>query len=251
MLGIAAWLQGDTQASDAAVSDALAHAQSLVPPRPFDEAYVHVWIAMLRNMQRRFDEAHRHAAACVEICLRHGFNTWLVAATMHDCISTASRAASEESVTGLRQALGAFIQAGAEANAPFFLWGVARGLRMIGRADEANEAIAEAKQRADATGEAYLQSELLMLQAEGDDDAVRARAVLSAAIEMAENQGALLLALRAALQLLERIAPGQERSPALRSAVSALEGAAPCPSARDWVKAALGEAKEALRRLGA
>jgi tetratricopeptide (TPR) repeat protein len=247
LLGIAAWLQGDTQASDAAVADALAHAQKLA--RPFDQAYVHVWIAMLRNMQRRFDEAQQHATACVEICARHGFNTWLVAATMHSCISTASRGPSEESIAVLRQALGAFIHAGAQANAPFFLWGVARGLRMTGQVREAQEAIAEAKQRADATGEAYLKSELLMLEAEGESDAACAQALLTQAMEMAESQGALLLALRAALQLLERIAPAHERSSVLRSASQALEGTAACPVARDWVQAALAEARQVLARI--
>lgn len=249
LLGIAAWLQGDTQASDTAVADALGHAERLA--RPFDQAYVHVWIAMLRNMQRRFDEAQMHATACIEICTRHGFNSWLVAATMHSCISRASLSASEESIAVLRQALGAFIQAGAQANAPFFLWGVARGLRMTGQADEAREAIAEAKQRADATGEAYLKSELLMLEAEGESDAARAQALLTEAMEMAESQGAVLLALRAALHLLKRVAPEQEHSYALRSASQALEGTAPYPVAQNWVQVALGEARRALARIDA
>jgi tetratricopeptide (TPR) repeat protein len=244
LLGIAAWLQGDTRRSDEAVAEALAHADKL--GRTFDKAYAHVWIAMLRNMQRRFEEAAQHALACVEICSRDGFNTWLVAATMHSCISNCCRSAAPEAISTLQQALGAFIQAGAEANAPFFLWGIAHGHRYTGDLDNARSSLAEAKQRARATSELYLQSELLILEAEFDADPGRARVLLHEALRIAESQGAVVLALRAALGLLDPRFGERAASPLLHSARQALEGRAAYPQEHDWAVQALDEAKSMM-----
>ena len=244
LLGMAAWLQGDTQECERAVGEAIAHAERL--DRPFDRAYVHVWIAMLRNMQRRFGEAARHASACTEICTLHGFNTWLVAATMHGCIAAAACAPSPDSVALLRQAHGAFTAAGAEANAPFFLWGAALGLRLTGQLDDARATVAEARRRAAATGEVYLTSELLMLEAELEGDPQRARALLLEAVALADAQGAVVLSLRAALALLGPEAPQDVVDESLRVARQALDGAADYPPAADWALSALTQARRAL-----
>jgi len=201
---------------------------------------------MLRNMQRRFEEAAQHALACVEICSRDGFNTWLVAATMHNCISNCCRSAAPEAISTLQQALGAFIQAGAEANAPFFLWGIAHGHRYTGDLDNARSSLAEAKQRARATSELYLQSELLILEAEFDADPGRARVLLHEALLIAESQGAVVLALRAAIGLLDPRFGERTASPLLHSARQALEGRGAYPQEHDWAVQALDEAKSMM-----
>ena len=128
LLGIAAWLLGDASGAESAVAGALAHSERL--GRKFDTAYAHVWIAMLRNMQRRFEEAERHAQLCIDLSKEHGFYTWLYAAMMHDCIAKASRAQSPEAVATLRYVLDQFIVGGTPAHLTFFLWGIARGLRV-------------------------------------------------------------------------------------------------------------------------
>lgn len=244
LLGIAAWLMGDTAATEAAVAGALAHVERL--SRPFDTAYAHVWIAMLRNMQRRFDEALHHATRCIEICQRHGFNTWLVASTMHACIAQASRAAAPDSIATLRQMLGLFIQAGAEANAPFFLWGVAQGLRLTGDVLAARAALDEAMRRADATGESYLKSELLILAAALSSDEASACAQLSEALTLAELQGAVPLSLRAALELLRRRGWSSDDPARDLEALEALNGTTPYPAQPDWAMTALRRARLAL-----
>jgi class 3 adenylate cyclase/tetratricopeptide (TPR) repeat protein len=244
LLGIAAWLTGDTAGAEAAVSGALAHVERL--GRPFDTAYAHVWIAMLRNMQRRFEEAQHHATICIEISHRHGFNTWLVAATMHACIAQASRIPSPESIATLRHMLGLFIQAGAEANAPFFLWGVAQGLRLIGDRSAAIEALDEALRRADATGESYLKSELLILAGGFASDDGSACAHFNEALTLAELQGAVPLSLRAALELLRRQGRSSDDPARDREALKALDGITPYPTQPDWALTALRAAKAAL-----
>ena len=244
LLGIAAWLMGDTAATEAAVAGALEHVERLC--RPFDTAYAHVWIAMLRNMQRRFDEAQHHAKRCIDISVPHGFTTWFVASTMHECIAQASRLPSPESIATLRHMLGLFIQAGAEANAPFFLWGVAQGLRLTGDTVAARDALDEAMRRADATGESYLKSELLILAAALAADDATACAQLREALTLAEGQGAVSLSLRAALELLRRQGKSSDDPQRDREALRALDGATPYPAQPDWALAALRRARLAL-----
>jgi predicted ATPase/class 3 adenylate cyclase len=237
LLAIANWLQGDTRRSEQCVQEALAHAQRLV--RPFDLAYVHAWIAMLRNLQRRFDSAAEHAERCREISARHGFNTWLVAALIQGGIAAAARVASAGAIAVMQQALGGYLQSGAEVNAPFYLWGIAVGQRRNGEIDAARATIAQAKARAEATGEIYLRNELLCLGAELEASPARARELLHEAIEAAEASGARIPALRAALLAIG--APESLPSDRLRSAWRALEGAS-APIDDDWVSRALDEA---------
>jgi class 3 adenylate cyclase/tetratricopeptide (TPR) repeat protein len=249
LLGIAAWLLGDVSGAESAVAGALAHSERL--GRKFDAAYAHVWIAMLRNMQRRFEEAEHHAQLCIALAKEHGFHTWLYAAMMHDCIAKASRAASPEAVATLRYVLDQFIQSGAEANAPFFLWGIARGLRVTGHSDEARNTVIEALRRADATGESYFRNELLILAADLEVDEDRARALLYEALALAEQQDAATLSLRAALEILRREGRSSADAELDRRAWAALEGATPYPDLPDWPLVALNLARVTLGPSGA
>jgi len=211
LLPIALWLTGDFSGAESAVSDALAHADRL--GRPFDRAYVHVWIAMLRNMQRRFIDAEHHAQICVDISNEHGFTTWLLAARMHLCIALACRVPSPDAVVTLRGILAAFIRGGAEANASFFLWGTARGLRVLGETSAAAEAIAEALQRAEASGETYFLGELLLLAAQLDDSPERAGERLRRAFTLVREQGAVPLGVRIAVELGRRTGSPRVETP--------------------------------------
>jgi class 3 adenylate cyclase/tetratricopeptide (TPR) repeat protein len=249
LLGIAAWLMGDAAGAESAVAGAIQHSKQL--GRAFDTAYVHVWIAMLRNMQRRFDEAKEHAAECIEICQKHGFETWFAAATMHDCIATAARLATPQSIAELRQWLDRFIRSGAEANASFFLWGMALGLRLTGEISRARETVTEALRRADATGEFYFKSELLVLAAELESDEEIAHNHLRQAFEVAEQQGAITLSLRAALEILRRQGRSSGDPERDRQARLALEGVTPYPETHDWARVALGAARIVLGSSGA
>jgi len=245
LLGIAAWLSGDADGAEAAVAGALSHSERL--GRKFDTAYVHVWIAMLRNMQRRFEEAEGHAQLCMELSKQHGFMTWLFAAMMHDCIAKASRAPSPHAVATLQHGLDQFIQSGAEANASFFLWGIARGLRQIGQVEQARMTAAEALRRADKSGELYFKSELLILAASLEPDYSRARRLLDEALALADQQHAVTLALRAALEILDREGRSSADADLDRRVRCALEGTVPYPELRNWPLTALNVARMAVK----
>ena len=243
LLGIVAWLMGDMDDAEAAVQQALSHSERL--GRAFDTAYVHVWVAMLRNMQRRFTDAQHHAALCMDIAQRHGFTTWLLAATMHDCIAKAGESAAPQSIATLRQMLSLFIQSGAEANASFFMWGIANGLRVSGDVAAAAEVVSEALRRAEATGESYFKSELLILSACLESDSELAVARLEDAFELAERQGAVTPCLRAALEIMRHRQTSTADPQRDRQVRLALDGLIPYPTAFSSPTATLVAARAA------
>jgi class 3 adenylate cyclase len=242
LLAIAAWLQGDCAQAESSLQQALAHARQLA--RPFDLGYAHAWFAMLRNLQRRYDTAAQHAETAREICARGGFNTWLVAATLEGGIAAGARTPAPEVVTLLQQALGGYLQAGAEVNAPFYLWGLASAQHRLGWLDGARQTIAQALARSDASGETFLRAELLTLAAQLAEEPERARSLLRQALQLADAQGATVLALRSALLLLAQGDPANLPTASLCEVWSLLESGRELAPER--IGAALTEARHRL-----
>ncbi|HEU0202471.1 MAG TPA: hypothetical protein VFR86_18825, partial [Burkholderiaceae bacterium] len=248
LLAIAAWLQGDFAQAEESAQETLAHAQKLA--RPFDLGYAHAWLAMLRNLQRRHAVAAQHAEVAREICARHGFNIWLGAAVLQGGIAAGAQAASTEVVETLSHALAGYLQAGAEVNAPFYLWGMASVQQRLGWLDAARRTIDQALARSEASGEVFLRAELLSRAAELSETPAHARTLLRQALQVAEAQGAAVPALRSALLLLMEDPragdPAALPTQSLRDAWAVVEfGREPCSN--DDIAAALGAAKQALR----
>lgn len=240
-----AWLQGDCQAAERLAAEALAHASGLM--RPIDEAYALVWLAMLRNLQRRFGQAQRLADQCIAISQAHGFDTWLAAATLQRCVALCGAGPAPQALATLGHVLAAFKMAGAEANATFFLWGQALGARHLGQDEQARGHIAQALAHAQTSGETFLLPEIHLLGAELDDarQAGSGQAARSQALELAQAQGSLLLALRAALALRDARGPGPAAAeqPVLQRARKLLAGENGEPPPPDgWMEEALARA---------
>jgi class 3 adenylate cyclase len=234
MLATIAWLEGRVGQSTEIVQRALAHAREL--QRPFDVAYAECYAAMLCNLQRRFALAFEHANSCVDIAKKHGFEVWLAAGTMQALIASASLTPSMQATATLRTVLEMFFSAGAENDAPYFFWGLARGLKEVGDPSGAREAVKQGLARAETTGESYLTAELLLLAADLDDDAARAHERRLEALALSERQGAATLALRAALALHDESGTFASDDPATMAARNVLEGLVPYPSPADWVR---------------
>lgn len=242
LLGTVAWLQGDVQAAETAAADALEHARRLA--RPIDDAYVRAWLSMLRNLQRRFDHARELADECITISQEHGFSTWWAAATMQRCIAVSSAASSPDAVGMLRYVLGEFKRAGAEANAPYFEWGIARGALCSGDTAVADEALARARVESDRSGETYLRAELLILEGELAADVADARRLFTQAFNLSAEQGACMLALRAASAWLVRSGLDPAGSPLLEQALAVLaHGGAESAPADGWAIGAMEQAR--------
>ena len=245
LLGITAWLQGDCQAAEAAAGEALDHAERLA--RPIDQAYVHVWLSMLRNLQRRFEEAREQADLCIGVSEEHGFSTWLVAAKMQRCIALTGSASTGQELDALQQTLALFRYVGAEANVPYFEWGIARACLALDDRPAARAALARAHAQAQASGETYLVPEILVLEGELADDPVASRRAFTAAFELAVSQESWMLALRALVGAWSRTGADAIADPLLdRAAALLADGGASHPPPDGWVRDAVQQLRATM-----
>jgi class 3 adenylate cyclase/tetratricopeptide (TPR) repeat protein len=242
------WLQGDTASIERTIVELLDHVQRL--QRPFDEAYARVWIAGVRHLQRRFPEALEQANLAMRISQEHGYHTWLAASVMMGTMATALSSDAPEPLQILRTTHEAFRQAGANASASFYLWGIARALDRRGERERAREVLQEASRIAELSGEHYMNAELLAVGAELEVDDARAVEGLQSALRLAEEQGAFILAVRAAASLVKRLHQGDYPDESARTVAMALEGAGPYPMDADWPTRALGSLKQLLAMAG-
>lgn len=197
-----AWMRGDLQRADDAAQQLLAHIERL--GRPFDTAYGQVWLAASYQLHRRHALAMQHAQPGLEVAQRHGLGTWTPAAYMEVLIAQGLLAPSPEPVAQLQAVHQGFIHHGAEVSATFYQWSIA--LCKLAAGDRAG-ALAAAEvgiERARRGQETYLWHELLIARAQAQTDDEAARRDLIAALEMAQRQGAVTVALRAACELARR-----------------------------------------------
>jgi hypothetical protein len=245
LLTTVAWLRGELHAADAAARSLEAHLERL--SRPFDTTFGQVWLAGSCQLQRRFAAAVEHAQAGLEIAHKHGFGTWIPAATMQICIGHGALAASPESIATLRYVHGEFLRAGAEVSATFYLWGIAQALIVAGEREAARGVVQEGLARVELGEETYMKAELLMQLAQLEDGPARAAGHLHAALQDAQRQGATMVALRAACRLL--LADGRASTKAAeraRAALSVLDGESACGPEADWAARTLEAAMLAL-----
>lgn len=238
LLPTTTWLLGDSGASETGLDALLAHVAAL--GRPFDEAYARVWIAGLRHLQRRTDEALAEASAAVAIAHQHGYHTWLATGMMMAAMARALGPAAGDALGQLRATHQLFMSSGARVSASFYLWGQARALRIAGDAAGAAEAIAQAMAIAEASGETYMLPELLIVAAELETDPRRVRALHERASAAARTQHALTLALRASiLRQLDEARPRGLDGDAVSSWLAMLDGRTSYPRDRSWIPDAL------------
>jgi len=228
-LAIAAWLLGDAPRADQCSDDALALAESL--NRPFDRAYAHCFKAMFENIRRQPQRALDHAGKAISIAQEYGFTIWLGAGTIHLAIAMAALGQTGQALAYLTPALAGWEGCGAKLNLSFFLAGLSETHRAVGSTEQALEAVDRAILHATHYNEHFYEATLYRLRGElrslqNGAAAERAEADLRRAIEIANQQGARMLELRAAISL-HRLCHAKghaERSrAALEAACQALE----------------------------
>jgi predicted ATPase/class 3 adenylate cyclase len=246
--GNLAWAQGDAALAETAAQEAVAFARALA--RPFDEAYVLGWVAGLRNLQRRWNEAQRFAKECVDVSERYGFDIWQKTGLAQAGVAAALQSPSPATVQSLYAALQRFTGTGAEINSAYFMWGLARSLRLLGDLATARGLTRQALDCAMRTDGLYIYGELLLLDAEMEPDPEAARTLVRQALHSGQTGGGVTLALRAALRLLQL--HGLRTEDVVGPDVEgALDGTADFPARADWIPRALTEALKALRTAGA
>jgi len=243
-VGNSAWAQGDPDVGETTPTAGLKFAAGL--GRPFDEAYVHGWAAGLRNLQRRWDDAERHALACYAISEKYQSRIWLATATMQHCIAVASRSPAPQAVAILQQALLGFVLAGAEVGSGYFRWGIARGQRLLGDAQAARQTVDEALAHVQITDEAYIRGELLVLAAELETQRDKVEQLLSEAVQEGIELGAPTLSLRAGLAWLQLRGLNSANPQRDLAARAALDGRLPYPPSPHWIHDAWEGVRESL-----
>ncbi len=205
VLTTVAWMRGDLQRADEAGQQLLLHVERL--SSPFDQAFGQIWLSASCQLQRRHARALELGQSGLAIAQRHGLGTWIPAAVMEVQIAIGAMAPAPEAIATLQQVHQAFLGAGAEISATFYLWGLAQALLVAGDSAGA-QAMAEAGlARAQRGPEVYLATELLIVRAATRTqagDSTGAQQDLAEALALACRQGLLTVALRAAAQLAQR-----------------------------------------------
>ena len=239
------WLMGDSAACERAISAGLAHVER--GNRDFDKAYLHSWIAGIRTTQRRFAEAIEHAQIAVGISQRNGYREWLVTGMLIQLLAGASLKSDPEALAQAGEMCAALAREGVGLNASWYLWALARGHRTAGNAEVARQLLAEAGRRAEASGETRMNSELLLLQAELEPDVSAALRLLRSALAIAEEQGGIANALRAAAALTLRISRDKAAQELGRGSYVLLEGRSDYPQQADWMRERLAALRRAMK----
>ena len=228
------WLLGDSQAAEDAISEGLAHVERL--NRDFDKAIVHCWIAGTRITQRRYAEAVKHAGYAVQVAQQNGYQEWHAHGLLLGFIAQAALRPDPEAVAQATAIYEAFQRAGVGVNAPRYLWGIAIGLIKAGETEAALQKIQVALTRADESRELRMNSELLILQADITSDDRRAMELLDKALSLAEEQGAVANALRAATAIALRSGHENAKRDYAQVTLDMLDGRSPYPVHRNWMQ---------------
>ena len=244
LLPTVSWLLGDPMACEDAIREGLAHVERL--DRDFDRALLHAWIAGVRYTQRRYADAATEAMKAVAISQQHGYREWLgtgmLLLLMAQCALQPSASAMEQATA---VCLG-FEREGVGLNASYYLWGLARGYAQLGELDKARFSLAKAFQCAQASAESRMNPELMILQAELESDRAVATRLLDDALALAETQGAVATALRAAATLVLRTNADPADAGEARATLDLLDCRECYPAEPGWMRARL----DALRAAG-
>lgn len=238
------WLLGDEKGAEDAVREGLAHVDRL--NRDFDKAMVHAWVAGTRYTQRRCGEALEHAGLAVAISQQHGFREWLGTGALMALLAQSALRPDPQAVAQARATYSEFVHGGIGLNGSYFLWGLARGYAQAGDVQTAREMLDDAFRRAAQSRETRMNAELLILQAELERDDETAADLLRRALSVAEEQGAVPTALRAAAEGAIRVKGGDATISLASETLDALDGRSARPLEKDWMLQRLTTLKRKL-----
>jgi class 3 adenylate cyclase/tetratricopeptide (TPR) repeat protein len=179
-----------------ALGHGLAHVSSLT--------FALNWAAVLHNLRREFDAAHRRAAEAIEIATEYGLSQWLAEAIVCRGFALVGLGQQAQGIAQLQTGLAAWNGTGARVLDTQWLGFIAQAHVQAGRFDDALAALDRATAIAAATGEGYYQAELYRLRGialAGIGEHAEAASWLQQAIDTARSQQAKSLDLRAATSL--------------------------------------------------
>ena len=190
-------------------NEAVALAQEL--SHPLSLAFAEGPVGYLRQYRREARAAQETAEHLVALSAEHGFTHWLAQATITRGWAMAEQGHGEEGIAQIREGLALFRAIGNEALRPHALCLLAEACKETGRFDDGLNALTEAMAAAEEHGIRHYEAEMHRLKGElllsqDHSKAKEAQNCFQGAIEIARNQSAKSLELRAAMSLARLLA---------------------------------------------
>jgi tetratricopeptide (TPR) repeat protein len=208
-LPVAMWFLGETDASRATALEATAVSESLDPTgrrTPFTRAYVGCLLAWRAELDGDHDGSIAFAEEAMELATKHGYPTWLAAATLHRSIAVCGKGLYDEGLPVLTMMVEAWRAAGRDPDgsqrypvlmSPYFAGRLAEALLATGDLEQAATVLDRTLIESSGNGERLWGVQLLRLRAElarlqgGPPQVIEAD--LQEARQLAQRQGARAL----------------------------------------------------------
>jgi predicted ATPase len=199
---LALWMLGHPDQALRRSEEALVLAQRL--SHTFSRAYALGIAAMFRQFRGEVRAVEEHVEAMIPLCQEQEFAFHLGWATILRAWATVEQGQPEQGLDQMRHGLAIFASTGAEVLRPYWLALQAEAYGRLGRTDEGLASLNEALDKVGRHGERFYEAELhrlsgTLLLAAGSDQA--AEASLARAIDVARQQGARSLELRATVSM--------------------------------------------------
>jgi predicted ATPase len=166
-----------------------------------------IWsTARLRQLRRDVPEAHELAEATIAVSAEHGNTLYLAQGTMICGWALFQQGQHEEGLEQMHQGLAALRTAGGEVGRPYFLTLLADAYGTVAQADTGLSLLTEARTIMDQNGQRFVDAEYHRLEGElrlhqTEPDASQAARYFQQALDIARQQQARALELRAAMSL--------------------------------------------------
>ena len=193
------------------VDEALRHTRSAIESadkigHPISQAFARAIHAHVLLMRRDYAECIDMAKGTGQLSAAHGFVFWSAHTEIHQGVAIANLEGSESGLALAERGLKNWTDNGAELHVPTWSASIAEAALSLGRHERACELITHARRISDRTGDYFARAELerlhgrlLLINGNRSDG----QSSLERALALAQNQGAALYALRAALDLAE------------------------------------------------
>jgi TOMM system kinase/cyclase fusion protein len=198
------WFLGFPDQARTSIREALTLARKLA--HPFSLAFALHWAVTTHQLRREAPAAQEQAEVSMAFSREQGFALWVPGGTVLRGWALSEQGQMEEGIAQIRQGMTAWQATGAELDRPYYLALLAEGYGKAGQAEAGLHILAEALAVMDAIEERYYEAELYRLQGElllarSAEQHAEAETCFRQALEIARQQQAKSLELRAAMSL--------------------------------------------------
>lgn len=201
-VAIVLWLLGEPDAALERCQEAMRLASDL--SHPFSRSWALYYTAMVHQLRREAPKTQAYAEALIELCQEQGFAYRQVQGNILREWARAEQGHGAPEVDKMRQGLEAVRATGAEVYRPYYLAVLAEVYSKLGEHETALTGLNEILAIVETTNERFYEAELHRLKGEmlaklGNADPAAADDCFQLALQVAQQQGAKSLELRAAL----------------------------------------------------